>query len=243
MLSALVAMERTGVMRKRKDLSSVKLKGVGDGIRVSLDSSQPLEVLQADLKLAFERLNHVAFNARVILEPEGEEDHKELIDPLASFLKENFAVRSVTCPVRKRAGSDERVRQQDLVQGWQNRRSEALILAGRVRSGQNITARRHLVLLGDVNPGGEIVAGGDIFILGSLCGTAAAGQPDHEEAIVLALDFRPIQIQISGVIAGGLSATSSENQAEFAHFKDGAIRIENYMETGLFRRLSWPQVR
>lgn len=221
---------------------SVKLKGVGDGIRVSLDPSQPISTLQTDLKIAFERLKHVAFNARVILEPAGQEDHTELIDTLASFLKENFAVRSVTGPARKRVGSEERVRQQDLVQGWQNRRSEALILSGRVRSGQNVTARKHLVLLGDVNPGGEVIAGGDIFILGSLCGTAAAGQPDRGDAIVLALDFRPIQVQISGVIATGFAA-SSEGQAEFARVKDGAIIIENYLKAGLFRRLSWPQVR
>lgn len=231
-------------MRKKEELSSVKLKGVGDGICVTLDPSCPLETLQSDLKTAFERLRHVVFNARVILEPGGEGEHKELIDDLASFLKKNFAVGSVTGPVRKRTGSEERVRHQDLLQGWQNRWSDALILSGRVRSGQNVTARKHLVLLGDVNPGGEVVAGGDILILGSLCGTAAAGQPDHAEAIVLALDFRPIQVQISGVIATGFdTASGGKGVAEFARVKDGAMRIEDYLQAGPFRRLSWPQVR
>jgi len=46
----------------------------------------------------------------VILEPGGQEDHKELIDTLASFLRKNFAVGSVTGPVRKREVSEERVR-------------------------------------------------------------------------------------------------------------------------------------
>jgi septum site-determining protein MinC len=229
-------------MRKREDISSVKLKGVGDGISVSLDPSQPIETLQSDLKTAFERLNHVADNANVILEPGGQEDHKELIDTLASFLRKNFAVGSVTGPVRKREVSEERVRQQDVVQAWRNRRSEALILAGRVRSGQNVTARKHLILLGDVNPGGEVIAGGDILVLGSLCGTAAAGQPDHEEAIVLALDFRPMQVQISGVIETNFSP-SGMGQAEFARVKDGTIQIENYLKAGPFRRRSWPEVR
>jgi septum site-determining protein MinC len=235
--------EAAETVKKGEDLSSVRLKGVGDGIRVSLDPSQPLETLQTDLEIAFKRLKHMAFNAKVILEPKGQEDHKELIDALAAFLKKNFAVGSVTGPARKRVGSEERVRQQDLVQAWQNRRSEALIIAGRVRSGQNVTARKHLVLLGDVNPGGEVIAGGDILVLGSLCGTAAAGQPNHGEAIVVALDFRPIQVQISGVIATGFAARVSEGQTEFARIKDGAIGIENYLEAGLFRRLSWPQVR
>ncbi len=236
-------MEAKGMTRKKEDVPSVKLKGVGDGISVSLDPSQPLETLQADLKTAFGRLKHVAFNARVILEPGGQGDHKELIETLGSFLKENFAVGSVTGPVSKRVGSEERLRQQDMVQAWRNRRSDALILSGRVRSGQNVTARKHLILLGDVNPGGEVIAGGDVLILGSLCGTAAAGQPNHEEAIVLALDFRPMQVQVAGVIETGFASESTEGQAVFACLKDGAIKIEDYLKAGPFRRLSWPQVR
>ncbi|PKN61980.1 MAG: septum site-determining protein MinC [Deltaproteobacteria bacterium HGW-Deltaproteobacteria-15] len=230
-------------MKKREEISSVKLKGVGDGISVSLDPSQPIETLQSDLKTAFERLRHVACNAKVILEPGGEEDHKELIDTLASFLKKNFGVGSVTGPARKRDVSEEQVRQQDVFQSWRNRRSEALILSGRVRSGQHVTARKHLVLLGDVNPGGEVIAGGDILILGSLCGTAAAGQPDRQEAIVLALDFRPMQVQIAGVIETNFSSTAGFGQAEFARAKGGSIVIENYLKAGPFKRLSWPEVR
>ena len=49
-------------------------------------------------------------------------------------------------------------------------------------------------------------AGGDILVIGSLCGTAAAGQTDNRDAIILALDFRPIQVKIGSVVAAGLSA-------------------------------------
>ncbi|RJR41341.1 MAG: septum site-determining protein MinC [Desulfobacteraceae bacterium] len=229
-------------MKKEEHISSVKLKGVGDGISVFLDPSQPLETLQSDLKRAFERLQHVACNARVILDPGRGEDHKELIDTLASFLRTHFAVGSVTGPVKRSDDSIERLRQQDIIQAWRNRRSEALILSGRVRSGQNVTARKHLVLLGDVNPGGEVVAGGDILILGSLCGTAAAGQPDREGAIVLALDFRPMQVQIAGVIETNF-ANRSSGGAEFAHITGGSLKIEDYLKSGPFKRLSWPEVR
>lgn len=236
-------MEAKGMTKKKEDVSSVKLKGVGDGISVFLDPSQPLETLQADLKAAFGRLKQVAFNAKVILETGEQEDQKDLIETLGSFLKKNFGVGSVTGPVRNRVVSEERTRQQDMVQAWRNRRSDALILSGRVRSGQNVTARKHLILLGDVNPGGEVIAGGDVLIMGSLCGTAAAGQPNHEEAIVMALDFRPMQVQVAGVIETGFTSETSPGQAIFAHLKDGAMKIENYMEVGPFRRLSWPQVR
>jgi len=229
-------------MKREEHISSVRLKGVGDSISVFLDPSQPLETLQSDLKSAFERLKHVACNARVVLDPGGEEDHKELIDTLATFLRAHFAVGSVSGPVKRCEPSVERLRQQDVIQAWRNRRSEALILSGRVRSGQNVTARKHLVLLGDVNPGGEVIAGGDILILGSLCGTAAAGQPNREGAIVLALDFRPVQVQIAGVIETNFSGRSGAG-AEFAHIEEGSLKIEDYLRSGPFKRLTWPEVR
>jgi septum site-determining protein MinC len=229
-------------MPKKGDHSSVQLKGVGENIWVTVDPSQPLDTLKSDLGRAFEKLGRVASNARVILDPGKEEGQEGLIEPLALFLKDNFRVGSVSGPAQKRIITEELLRQQDVVQGWRNRRSEALILSGRVRSGQSVTARKHLVLLGDVNPGGEVVAGGDILIMGSLCGTAAAGQPNHQEAIVLALDFRPIQVQICGVIATGLSS-AGEGQAEFARLEGGEIRIEAYLKASPFGRLSWPQVR
>lgn len=231
------------MLRNKEEKPSVKLKGVGENIWVSVDPSRPLDILRDDLRLAFERLNRVAFNARIILDPGDQEDHKDLIEPLAAFLKENFGVGAVSGPSRRPVQSEERARHRDVVQAWRNCRSEALILSGRVRSGQNVTAKKHLVLLGDVNPGGEVVAGGDILIMGSFCGTAAAGQPDHEEAIILALDFRPIQVQISGVITTSPSHTSDTARAEFARVENGVIKIEDYAKASPFGRLSWPQVR
>jgi septum site-determining protein MinC len=117
-----------------------------------------------------------------------------------------------------------------------------LVLAGRVRSGQRVTAERHLVIMGDVNPGAEVLAGGDVVVLGSLKGTAIAGQPDNEESIVFALDFRPTQIQIGSYVAAGLP-TSPERIAEFAHVEEDTIVVDNYLEVNPFGRLPWPQVR
>jgi hypothetical protein len=77
-------------------------------------------------------------------------------------------------------------------------------MTGRVRSGQKICAKRHFLLMGDLNPGSEVVAGGDIVILGSLRGKAIAGHPDNPGALILALDFRPTQIQIGPYVAAGL---------------------------------------
>ena len=121
-------------------------------------------------------------------------------------------------------------------------RSDSLILSGRVRSGQSVQAKKHLVILGDVNPGCELIAGGDILVFGSLLGTASAGQPDNLAAIILALDFRPLQVSIGGIVAAGLPTTNT-GVPEFAHFENGGIVVDDYLAANPFKRLPWPEIR
>ena len=69
-----------------------------------------------------------------------------------------------------------------------------------VRSGEKVAAEGHLIVIGDVNPGAEVIAGYNIFVWGALRGSAYAGVPDHEEAIITALHFAPIQLRIAGIL-------------------------------------------
>ena len=55
--------------------------------------------------------------------------------------------------------------------------------------------------MGDVNPGAEVIAANDIIVWGSLKGAAHAGVPNHEDAVIAALDLSPIQARIAGYIA------------------------------------------
>jgi septum site-determining protein MinC len=97
--------------------------------------------------------------------------------------------------------------------------------------------------MGDVNPGGEILAGGDIFILGSLRGNATAGNPDDEQSIIFALDFRPIQVQIGGLVAAGLSSSNEEDRPEFARVENGVIVVEDYFKANPFGRIPGLELR
>ena len=59
----------------------------------------------------------------------------------------------------------------------------------------------HVTVIGDVNPGAEIVASGDIVVWGRLRGVAHAGADGNDEAIVCALDLEPMQLRINDKIA------------------------------------------
>ena len=70
-----------------------------------------------------------------------------------------------------------------------------------VRSGQTVRHTGHVVVLGDVNTGAEIVAGGDIVIWGGLYGTAHAGALGDTSAVICALDMSPLQLRIGELVA------------------------------------------
>jgi septum site-determining protein MinC len=228
---------------KESETQPVKLKGVGDSLHVTIDPTQPADVLQQALARTFERLKHLAINARVVIDPGEGADCDPLIDELAQFLRENFDVGPVTRPrPRNQSDHQERIREQDIGNEWHHYRSETLIIAGRVRSGLNVRARNHLVILGDVNPGAELHAGGDILVMGSLLGKAAAGQPDNESAIVMALEFKPTQIRIGGLVAAGMTESGGA-RPEFACVEKNDIVVDDYMKRNPFRHLGWPEVR
>ncbi len=219
-----------------------KLKGVGDGLRVVIDPSHTIQALQQQLENIFKPLHHLSINAHVVIDSDNGTVNEEMVRALGIYLKENFKVGSVSGIPAKPSARKARMRQKEMETGWNNNRSDVLMMSGRVRSGQKMTAKHHLVLLGDVNPGGEIVAGGDIIVLGSLRGIAAAGQPEQEDAIIFALDFRPSQIQIGRLVAAGLPADTKQ-KPEFAHMENNAIVVDDYLETTPFSKLPWPERR
>lgn len=77
----------------------------------------------------------------------------------------------------------------------------ALLVRRTLRSGFRLQHEGHVIVIGDVNPGAEIVAGGDIVVWGRLSGMVHAGAAGNEDAVVCALDLSPTQLRISGNIA------------------------------------------
>jgi septum site-determining protein MinC len=96
-----------------------------------------------------------------------------------------------------------------------------------LRSGQFLEYEGHAVILGDVNPGAEVIADGDIIIFGALRGMAFAGAKGRKESIILANRFTPTQIRIADKLARA-DENSDENPdiAEFAFIENDRIIID-----------------
>jgi septum site-determining protein MinC len=101
----------------------------------------------------------------------------------------------------------------------------AVLLRRTLRSGFSIQHSGHVVIVGDVNPGAEIIAGGNVLVWGRLRGVVHAGAEGNENAIVCALDLSPTQLRIAGQIAISPQRRGKSNP-EMARLKDGHVVAE-----------------
>lgn len=76
--------------------------------------------------------------------------------------------------------------------------AKSIFVSTTVRSGQRIECEGDIVVIGDVNPGAEIIAGGSIAVFGKLRGLAHAGASGREDVCVAALYMQPKQLRLSG---------------------------------------------
>lgn len=103
---------------------------------------------------------------------------------------------------------------------------ESAVLVHRtLRSGFSLQHPGHIIVIGDVNPGAEIVAGGNVIVWGRLRGMVHAGAEGEEGAVVCALDLSPTQLRIAGQIAIS-PQRRGKSQPEMASLKDGEVVAE-----------------
>lgn len=102
---------------------------------------------------------------------------------------------------------------------------EAVLWSRTLRSGQSIQHPGHVVIIGDVNAGAEIVAGGHVLIWGRLRGTVHAGAAGDEEAMVCALDMLPTQLRIAGHITRSPDERRHNPAPEIAAVSEGQIVV------------------
>jgi septum site-determining protein MinC len=102
---------------------------------------------------------------------------------------------------------------------------KAVLVRRTLRSGYSLQFPGHVVVIGDVNPGAEVIASGDVLVWGRLRGMVHAGAEGNEDAIVCALDLIPTQLRIAGQIAI-TPQRRGKPQPEMARLKDGQVVAE-----------------
>jgi len=103
---------------------------------------------------------------------------------------------------------------------------------GTVRGGQALQRLGNIVVVGDVNPGAELVASGDILVFGALRGTAHAGAQGDRKARVFALELAATQLRIATYIAAD-DGKRTPREPEVAFVKGEGIAIAPYAKHGV----------
>lgn len=103
--------------------------------------------------------------------------------------------------------------------------ADALYLEMTIRSGVEIRHPGSVIVLGDLNPGGIVIAEGDILVWGRLRGIAHAGAGGNRECLIMALQMEPTQLRIADTVARAPEKSPMQFFPEVAHITPQGIRI------------------
>ena len=113
---------------------------------------------------------------------------------------------------------EERATKSQQASYLQSQRDTALLVKSTCRSGEIIRHQGDVVVMGDVNPGAEVIVTGDILVFGCLRGFAHAGCEGNSKATIVALSLGSPRVQI-----GPHVGVSSSNAAQPKHIDSGPL--------------------
>ena len=174
--------------------NKVTIKGTKDGLSLILSDSssfsEVLEELDAKLKLA-DKFRDKHHRIKVRIHTGNRLLTDEQIDRIEHIVtkERNLEIETIEANVLQKEEAERLIRE-----------SQFHLVNRMIRSGQVLHVKGDLLLVGDVNPGGKVVATGNIFIMGKLKGIAHAGYPDNRQAVVVCGKMMPQQIRIADLL-------------------------------------------
>ncbi len=179
-------------------------------IAIRIKDSKDLETLKEEIR---GKVRGKLFQGSYFIIENAEDLPQDWIRELEDFFKElNLeSIKRISTGGRKEAEKKDRL----------------LIVDRPLRSGQKVEHGGDVLVLGDVNKDAQVVAVGNIIIMGALRGIAIAGALGDENAVVVALKMEPQQIRIGKKIAiSEDSERVSPGYPEVARVEDGMIVLE-----------------
>ena len=222
--------------------AAITVKGTRDGLLITLESGELPELL-GELKSLLEGRNTFFRGGKVALEVQDRKLSQAEIRRLRRVIESNgvtvWAILGTNQATRKM------VEKAGLATELPSRQSEkaevkseessflagtGLLVQRTLRSGQAVCHSGHVVIIGDVNPGSEVIAGGDVIVWGRLRGIVHAGAGGDEKRCVCALDLSPTQLRIGNHIARPPEDKRRRkvSQPERAFVSDGQLVAERW---------------
>ncbi len=223
---------------------TVIIKSNKYGINLILDPDMPFKELLEAIIEKFKESEKFFKNSKLGISFEGRKLSQEEEYKIIDAITENTSIE-IICVIDNDDDHAEKMKQQvDAYlaaveeQYAKNMEGQGEFYKGTLRSGQTIESEGSVTVIGDVNPGAKVIAGGNIVVLGALKGNAHAGAFGNQNNFIFALDMNPIQIQIGDLIAKSpdkqktrrllpvKKEKETSNEPQIAVAKDGSIYIE-----------------
>lgn len=174
----------------------VMFKGTKDGVTVLFDADAPFEELCRQLEKKVEEAGKFFDNVKTSLAFKGRAFTAEEEDTLFQIINEHTSMEITFLKTE----NNELKQISDLLEKEMAPYNLTKFHKGSLRNGQKIEFDGSLVIVGDVNPGAEIKATGNIIVLGQLKGMAHAGCQGMMDAFVAAVYMAPVQLRIADII-------------------------------------------
>lgn len=204
-------------------MENVTLKGTKNGVRVILGGTGSFSDLFDDIINKFEKAR--GFFSKGSCEISFEGRHISDADRLKLERRINEVLPDCTISISYAEDAVEQPKVfSDIKEGYTR------FYEGTVRSGRLLQSEGNLVVLGDINPGSEVVAAGNIVVMGAVRGIVHAGCTGNRDAFILALNLSPTQIRIADIITRPPDDDGKRKKIvpEKAYIKDETIYIEEY---------------
>ena len=225
-------------------ISPIAIKGVRDGLLIHVPEGDWDEVAASLLQSVDEKGDFFRGARLAISLGEREVRAAELGRLREQLSERDIVLWAVVCdaPITNAAAADlglhlalvppeDRDTEEAIAFDTEVAGEEAVFVQRTLRSGHRIRHHGHVIVLGDVNPGAEIIAGGNILVWGRLRGTVHAGATGDKRAVVCALDLSPMQLRIAGHIAVS-PERRGRPKPEMARLRDEQIVAETWTDAG-----------
>lgn len=202
---------------------NVVLKGNKDGINVILSPNMPFNIVLSELA---EKINQSkgffsGGNYKMYFSGRGFNSNERL--KLEKTMSELLNDCDINILYKDEASEKPKVFQ-DIKEGYTK------FYEGTIRSGQLVESEGNLVIIGDANPGSEVIAAGNVVVMGAIRGIVHAGCTGNRSAFVVALNLSPTQIRIADIITRPPdNEVRGEITPERAYVKENTIYIDEYL--------------
>ncbi|MGM0608106.1 MAG: septum site-determining protein MinC [Candidatus Muiribacteriota bacterium] len=225
---------------------AVTLQKVRSGLYIILDDKIPFYNLKKIFYKKLQNMDSFVYHMNSILNFGNREMRDSDIKEVLSIAEDNFKLnilRIITrVPELKENIKKRGIKAEDFLEKSELEFSndilneDTLWIKKSVRSGQLIEYRGNVVVLGDVNVGARIIAGGNILVMGVLRGDVWSGKDGNMGANVISSYFEPSQLRIYDTYllkSDEMLKNIKKEVPVVAYLNNNAVFVKEYKEWSL----------